>query len=46
MFAAFMVCLAAFFFLFLWLMERRLALAHTQDSIDSLYKRLDAGQSP
>ena len=39
---AFLVCLTAFFFLFLWLMERRLALARTQETIDSLYKRLEA----
>jgi hypothetical protein len=41
MFQALMIALAAFLFLYLWLMEKRLAVESTQGEVDRLHKELD-----
>jgi heme exporter protein C len=41
MFHALMMALAAFLFLYLWLMDKRLAVANAQDEVDRLHKELD-----
>jgi heme exporter protein C len=41
MFHALMMAFAAFFFLYLWLMQRRLAVEETQFEVDLLHKELD-----
>ncbi len=41
MLRALFMALGAFFFLYLWLMQKRLAVASTRDEVDQLYKELD-----
>jgi heme exporter protein C len=41
MFHALMMALAAFLFLYLWLIDKRLAVASAQDEVDRLHKELD-----
>lgn len=41
MLRALFMALGAFFFLYLWLMQKRLAVASTRDEVDQLHKELD-----